>query len=51
MLDGLREQAGRACRALVAWLLVLVIVALVQELLRLIEDERGRREARRRDCR
>lgn len=43
MLDAVREQAARVCRVLVAWVLVLVIVALVQELLRLIEDDRGRR--------
>lgn len=42
MLGPVRDMVGRACRALAAWVLVLAIVVLVQELLRLIEGERER---------
>ena len=48
MLGSVRDAVGRACRALAAWVLVLAIVALVQELVRLIEGERERERERER---
>lgn len=49
MLSSVRDMIGRACRALAAWVLVLAIVVLVQELVRLVEGER-QRERQRREC-
>lgn len=47
MLSSVRDMVGRACRALAAWVLVLAIVVLVQELMRLVEGERERERCRR----
>lgn len=46
MLEGPRELLARGCRALLAWVVLLAIVVLVQELVRLVEEERESRARR-----